>query len=251
MKPRNTNPRVAIRSRALTTAVLLSCAAIFMLPCLAQVSPGKGQQNPGILPPQSAPHGQTYGEWAAKWWQWAFSIPADRNPLTDTTGEFAGEGQSGSVWFVAGTFGDSVERSYTVPAGKTLFMPVYNWIFGASVWDCEPTMPGVPCDVPTLQANAAEQTETAAILDVFIDGVVVQNVWAYRAMSPGPFPIVYPENSVLGVDAGVYCPNVTDGYWLMIAPLPTGQHVISAYVYAPDTMFGPIEFTVVCHITVD
>ena len=31
--------------------------------------------------------------------QWVLSIPADRNPLMDMTGEFCGEGQSGAVWF--------------------------------------------------------------------------------------------------------------------------------------------------------
>ena len=51
--------------------------------------------NPGVLPVVSKPHGKSYGEWAAAYWQWALSIPADRNPLTDTTGAFGGEGQSG------------------------------------------------------------------------------------------------------------------------------------------------------------
>ena len=50
--------------------------------------------------------------------------------------------------------------------------------------------------------------------------------------------------------AGTYEPNVTDGYWLMIAPLPPGQHEIRTYVKAPGTIFGLIEFEVVTHLTV-
>src|SRR2546423_6015845 len=86
-----------------------------------------------IFPINSRPYGKSYGAWAASWWQWAFSIPEAYNPVTDTTGAFAGVGQSGPVWFVAGTFGGSAERTFTVPAGKGLFLPGYVWSFGASV----------------------------------------------------------------------------------------------------------------------
>lgn len=206
--------------------------------------------NPGIAPPTSTPYGKTYGEWAAAWWQWALGVPADQNPITDTTGEFCATGQGGPVWFYAGTFGSSAERACTVPAGKAIFMPVYNWIFGSGVYDCEPTVPGVPCDVPALQAGAAANTEAAEILDVTIDGVPVQNVRNYRAASPGPFPLTYPENSVFGVPSGTYFPQVADGYWLMLTPLHRGEHTIRVYVKAPGTIFGLIEFEVVTHLTV-
>src|ERR1051325_2933921 len=99
--------------------------------------------NPGILPPGSSAYGHSYGEWAALWWQWVLAIPADENPLTDTTGEFCDVGQAGPVWFLAGTFGSSVERSCTIPAGKAIFVPVHNWIFGSAAFDCDPTVPGV------------------------------------------------------------------------------------------------------------
>jgi hypothetical protein len=72
----------------------------------------------------------------------------------------------------------------------------------------------------------------------------------YEAASPGPFSIVYPENSVVGEPAGTYFPEVTDGYWLMLAPLAKGTHEIRVHVSAPVTIYGPIEFDVVHHITV-
>ena len=209
-----------------------------------------GNPNPRVSPIQSTPYGKSYGEWAVAWWQWALSIPADRNPLTDTTGEFAGESQHGPVWFVAGTFGNSAERSFTVPAGKAIFMPVFNWIFGSGVFDCDPTVPGVTCDVPTLQATAAVNTEAAEVLEVSIDGVPLQNVRGYRARSPGPFSITYPENSVVGVPAGNYSPQVADGYWLLLEPLAKGTHEIHIRAGASHTSNGPIAFDVVDHITV-
>jgi len=228
--------------------LLVAVLAAIVLPASSQVA--QSNPNPGILPAGSTPYGKTYGQWAAAWWQWAMSVPADRNPLTDATGEFFGEGQSGPVWF-RGTFGSSSERVSTMPAGKALFMPVYNWIFGSGVFDCDPTVPGVICDVEALRAAAARNTEAATILDVTSDDVPVTNVRAYRASSPQPFSITYPEDSVVGVDAGTYFPQVTDGYWLMLAPLSKGQHTIRVHVLAPGTDFGTLEFTSVLHLLVE
>ena len=72
--------------------------------------------NPGILPPNSKPHGNSYAEWSARWWQWLVSIPAATNPNLDATGANCDKGQSGSVWSLAGTFGDKAyTRSCTIP----------------------------------------------------------------------------------------------------------------------------------------
>ncbi len=102
-----------------------------------------------------------------------------------------------------------------------------------------------------LREAAAENTEAAEVLEVTIDGVPVQNVREYRAASPAPFSLTYPENSVVGVPAGEYYPQVADGYWLMLAPLSKGEHLIEIHVVAPGTIFGTIEFTTVHHLTVE
>ena len=127
---------------------------------------------------------------------------------------------------------------------------MFTWIFGAAVYDCEPTVPGVPCVVCDLQVSAATNTEAADVLEVSIDGVSVKNVRRYRAASPGPFSIVYPENSILGEPAGTYFPQVTNGYWLMLAPLAKGTHEIRIHVSAPETIYGSIEYDVIHHINV-
>jgi hypothetical protein len=201
----------------------------------------------GVTPVNSRPHGQSYGQWATAWWQWALSIPAATNPLLDTTGEFAGAGQSGSVWFLGGSFGDSQERSLTIPAGKAIFFPVHVWIFGAIANDCEPSVPGVTCDVPTLRASAAAAATAATVLEVSIDGQPVSNLRDYRALSPGGFNVTLPEGNVVGLPAGTYGPQVADGYWLMLTPFSVGQHTI--VVHAVNPSFG-IEYTLTYHIMV-
>jgi hypothetical protein len=211
--------------------------------------------NPRIAPPDSHPHGRTYGEWAAAWWQWALSMPADRSTLNDRDGSLCGEQQNGPVWFAEGAGPGVVARDCSIPAGKAFFMPVYNWIFGAGVFDCDPSVPGVPCDVSVLRQAAAANTVKAegpgGILEVMIDDEPVQNVKQYRAQSPSPFSLTYPDNSLLGLPSGVYYPQVTDGYWLMLEPLSTGKHTIQTHVLAPDTPAGgTLEFVSITHITV-
>jgi len=104
-----------------------------------------------VIPRDANAYGNSYGEWSARWLQWVFSIPAATNPAADTTGANCGEGQAGPVWFLAGTFiNTAVTRACTVPAGKALFFPLVNGAFGAGVFDCEPTVPGVTCNLVTL-----------------------------------------------------------------------------------------------------
>ncbi len=70
------------------------------------------------------------------------------------------------------------------------------------------------------------------------------------ALALGLVLITYPENSVAGVPAGNYSPQVTDGYWLLLEPLAKGTHEIHVRASASHTSNGPIAFDVIHHITV-
>jgi hypothetical protein len=210
-----------------------------------------------IFPPSSKPYGKTYGQWAVAWWQWALGTPADINPVLDSTGQFAGVGQSGPVWFLGSTFGDSEERTFSVPRRKALFLPVFQFIFGAAVFDCDPSNPGVPCDVPTLRQNAAAATTAATTLEVSIDGDRVRKIRNYRAISPDTFSVTFPEGAVFGLPAGTFAPHVADGYWLMLEPLDAGKHTIRVRVVSPGTVLPgnpdpqyAADYTVIYHIKV-
>jgi len=58
------------------------------------------KNNPAVMPVNSNPHGASYGEWAARWWQWEFSLPTTGNPIFDTAD--CNAGQTGKVWFLGG-----------------------------------------------------------------------------------------------------------------------------------------------------
>ena len=153
------------------------------------------------------------------------SIPEARNPNLDTTGANCAEGQTGKVWFLAGTFGGFVIRACTVPAGRALFFPPLNAAFGAATFDCEPTTPGVPCDVNVLRAAAAAVVDNPTTLEASVDGVPLQGLSDYRVQSP-VFSLTLPAGAVFGLPSGTFTPMVSDGYWLMLAPLSAGTHTI-------------------------
>jgi hypothetical protein len=73
--------------------------------------------NTQVFSTDSKPYGLTYGEWTAKWWQWAYSIPKNVNHSYDDSGRCCSEGQSGPVWFLTSSYIHKVDRYCNIPAG--------------------------------------------------------------------------------------------------------------------------------------
>ena len=174
--------------------------------------------NPGVYPLTEKVGGKTYAEWTAAWWQWGMGAPKDRNPILDKTGEFAGKGQTGPVWFLAGNFGGEVTRKCSVPAGKAIFFPVLN------------QGPGGSFDNPDEDAwrkLAKEIMDTAYDLEVLVDGKALEDVKRYRVAAP-LFTFIGPEKEEDVAFPGMAGKHkmVSDGYWIMLKPLAKGAHVI-------------------------
>ena len=208
--------------------------------------------NPGVLPPQSHAYGMSCGNWGAEWWKWVYSFPADQNPVTDPTGEIGTLSQSGPVWFLAGTFGQTVQRTITIPAGKAIFFPLYN------IWN------DYPCPDPGFQPapgqslydflriGAAGYIDPNVIMAAEVDGVPLLNLSAYRAVS-GPDVTVFtgdPSWASMNMDpcvTGTPQVAVADGYWIMLAPLKPGQHTIH---FSAEAWAGTFNLDVTYYITV-
>lgn len=202
---------ISIRWRA---TLVLVAALVFAPAAASSATSAHGQ----VVPPQARAFGSTQGEWGARWWQWALSAPAADNPVLDSTGADCGVGQSGQVWFLAGTFGGSATRSCTVPAGRGLFFPVLNYTFIA-------TDPGETEELAHSKASARIDSVDTSLLAAEIDGVSVDDLAQHRAHSP-TFSVTLPVNNIFGIPAGTYGPAAADGFWLMLAPLSPGAHTI-------------------------
>jgi len=184
--------------------------------------------NPRILPPGSMPYGMSYGEWSVKWWQWAYGLPVTGHPLFDETGANCAAGQSGPVWFLGGVFnasGTAVRDLCTVPVGKALFFPIID-----VEWDnfCPVLDPPLSIDELRLQAKLAMDSVRDLVCEV--DGAPLMNLASYRFVGD-PFGVNMPSDNIWQAfgcpyEPGYYEPLVPDGVFLMLAPLPAGQHTI-------------------------
>jgi len=175
--------------------------------------------------------GATYGEWSARWWQWLLSIPAAVNPNLDTTGANCDQGQEDDVWFLAGAFRGTVMpvvRTCTIPAGKPIFFPLINNLA------FKPLGQETLLDLRSLAAGLINKV---TVLQAAIDGKEVQSLFSFRVRSPS-FTVIAPSGGLLPPGQlsvpGNTDPIVSDGYWLLLSPLPVGTHNIHWHAETSD-----------------
>ncbi len=170
-----------------------------------------------IAAPDSSPYGATYEEWAARYWKWLFSVPSDVNPIFDRDGITCDENQpDGDVWFLLGETEGIRERTCSVPEGKAIFMPIIT----------------IECDEASDDTLVTDEQFAACVEDglgdvtkveASIDGTPVSGLEDHKARS-GVFEAQVPELNIVAGEGSVKM--MTDGYWIMINPLPQGEHVI-------------------------
>ena len=185
---------------------------------------------PRVLAPHSVVAKKTLGEWSATWWKWAYAIPANDNPLLDSTGEKSKFGDVGPVFFLAGLFNTSgkVTRTVTIPSNKFIFFPLENFVN-----DNVGVTPRQTIGVLVSQIDGAIPGITE--LHASIDGQPVSNLFSHRETAPVfSYTLQLTDNlqqvvnGITTPDAtGTVFPAVADGYYLMLSPLSAGQHVIN------------------------
>ena len=181
-------------------------------------------------------YGRTYSDWNAAWRQWADSIPTANHPVFDN-GDCS-VGQSGPVWFlgrkfvaVGGTGSyDNVVRDCNVPAGKTLYVDIYN--AEDSVHEESTPGPSRVIQMGDLRAVTAAEVDGVTDLAMQVDDENILDIKERFWMQSQVFGFTLPADNFFSAigerpfKAGTYFPAVDDGYCVMVAPLPVGHHTI-------------------------
>lgn len=232
--------------------VIVTLALVLGLALLAPLAAARvaaGNPNPRVLPVKSKPYGHSYGEWSARWWEWAFSIPVHNppytgpiyHPLFDETGAQCGVGQSGHVWFLGGVINETgtATRTCAVPPGTALYFPIANA-------ECS-TLEGNGTTEAQLRACAKALIDSSSDLSAEIDGHAVADLPGYRVQSP-LFSFTLPADNFLeffdvaGALPGTYFPSVDDGIYLMLAPLSAGSHTLHLHASVTPTFVLDVTY---------
>jgi len=206
-------------------------AIVLGMAVLAAPSARAQSDGPKVITPDSVAYGRTFGEWSAAWNQWADSIPTAQHPLFDN-GDCS-VGQSGPVWFLGGKFcalnttcgTTGVHRFCTLPAGKALFFPVLD------VENSTLESPALS-QIADLRSNVESAIDAATNLSCEVDGAAIPHLKERFRVQSSAFGFTLPSDNFFTAvgegpfNAGTYFPAVDDGVYVMLAPLPHGQHVI-------------------------
>jgi hypothetical protein len=167
-----------------------------------------------VLPPGSTVEGRTLGEWSAVYWQW--SLSSTEIPQLDTTFD--------PVFLLGASPGTPVAFDVEIPGGRYLFFPLLT--------TAQPIGPGETED--DARQIIADIRPSITGLYATLNGVPIPNLFDHWEESP-LFSATIPEGGIFE-PPGTF-DSVAGGYWLMLGPLPPGQHVLTFGGAVPDFGF--------------
>ncbi|WP_119395956.1 hypothetical protein [Salinibius halmophilus] len=147
--------------------------------------------------------------YAARWLQWAASTRYAKSAIVDTSGAWAHLNQPNDVWFLAGSFGETVTRKCAVASKTKLFVPIFNiWLYEG--YEVE--------GYDTYHGRLLVNDEEVAGEEIIIDQ-------AFPVAGVSGNPVTETASEV----------NMTvKGMWKLLPPLPQGQHTIRITAGAGD-----------------
>jgi hypothetical protein len=241
----------------LSKRILKRAALMFVIAAMATGAASKSDaREPHIAPIQSHPHGQTYGEWAADYWQVALETPASVNPITDPTGEHCDQGDMEDVWFLFGSLAPAtIERSCEIPVGTALFFPVVTVFYGAFLND----PPGQRTE-EFIRGQVDCVEDAASSLRFEFNGAPVQGLDQFFKDSGSFYDVQLPEDNIFGLTEAqipelLLSPSADAGFYLFLRPLPPGDYDLhweasTDECFNPDGSPLPVEQNVTYHLTI-
>jgi hypothetical protein len=219
---------VTLRPRqAVLAAAILLVSFASALPAAARPA------NPGVVDVKDEVLGRTYAEWSVEWWTWLFSTPGTLSTFSDGVVDCVDDQPFSDVLFLVGPVntGATVERTCAEPISSDtfIFFPVLN-IECSSLEVDTIFFGGTP-----QERRRCARSFAFSDLHASVDGQVVDKLKQY-AVTSDDFAVTSTTGNagLLPVGSGR---STSYGIWVMLEPLPAGDHTINFGGTFPDFDF--------------
>jgi hypothetical protein len=182
-------------------------------------------------------NGKNYSEWSGQWWTLLQNFTSDNVPSGDTTGEKCSKNQTDpNMFFLFGSNGNSlkaIERECNIPPSKAIFVPV----LASECSDSEDK------SLDTLQKrrDCVYDGTKDGIVEFKLNGMQLTNLTNYY--SEIPINVSLPAGNIWGVDPGLAM-EYTGGYYVILKPLPVGQHTIELKGTDPGVFTNSVNYKI-------
>ena len=187
-------------------------------------------QKEKIFDLKQKPFGFSYQDYVIAWWKWLISIPKDRNPDPDNTGERSTEGQDPNfpVFFLSSGNPDlKVQRKCQIPSNKGIFIPIMPVeVSDKEVDELKNMKSKLPIiDYMKRKAKKDQDGVTELYLKIDEDEYQLETLRKFRINQTDVFDVIFPSNNIYGTEPGP-SKAVADGHYIIINPLSEGEHRI-------------------------
>jgi hypothetical protein len=195
--------------------------------------------NAAVFSPNAHPHGKSYAEWSAVWWQEFMVFGCADNPFHNPDNILFY--QAGPVYFMAGLSQTGGSVNVTVPHGKAILFPLFNYINDYPCPDANfQPEPGQTLE-EFLTEGAIAALDGVTNLEVTVDGASVSGLENYLFVSELFYFTGSPDLAGCfdGCVTGTSQPAVSSGYFVMLKPLSKGVHTV--HYHAEFPFFGAVQ----------
>jgi hypothetical protein len=182
------------------------------------------------------PYGKPLEEWAKEYWQWNVGVPPGDIPKDVNTNLdkcIIGSDRQNTMILLSGVYHMTYSTKCNISSTKPILVPLL-------AGECNPTVPeprSKTGKIEDLWACAKDADEEFKAWEVRLDnrvlykksgneevnGHLIDNILVRNSSL---FNITMPQVNRYEADAGVY-PAVVDGYYLILKPLPPGEHTLT------------------------
>lgn len=216
-------------------AVAIALVAVFYAGAPSKTAKAADSNSSAVLIGRDV-YNESLDRWAQKYWQWSVGMPLAQDipldPQTQMSKCIVGSDQNGTMLFLLDPYDNEYTTKCTISSGKPILVPLL-----ISECDRASTDPRIkPGEIEGLWACAKDFNEVFRAWDVTLDNktltrkagneeVNVTLINDILVRNSSIFTLDFPEINRFDVPSGPV-EAVVDGYYLILKPLPPGEHLL-------------------------